>query len=100
MNAMNIKIDAAGRIVLPKHLRERFRLCPGTRLELEERQDGLVLRPAEQHRSMARQDGIWVHLGKAPDGFRWARIVEDLRDAGAPSMSRKPKVMRTIDKGN
>lgn len=80
MNAMNIKIDGAGRIVLPKHLRERFRLRAGTNLELEERPDGLVLRPVEQRPSMVCLDGIWVHLGKAPHGFRWSSIVDDLRD--------------------
>jgi AbrB family looped-hinge helix DNA binding protein len=77
---MDVKIDGAGRIVLPKRVRERFRLHAGTRLELEERPDGLVLRRVEQRPSLVLQDGIWVHLGKAPHGFRWNSVVDDLRD--------------------
>ncbi len=80
MNGMIVKIDGAGRIVLPKRVRERFDLRAGTKLELEERPEGLMLRPAEQSPSMVRRDGIWVHLGKAPSGFRWNSIVEDVRD--------------------
>jgi len=42
-----VKIDKAGRIVLPKPVRERFHLREGSELELEERSDGLTLRPVE-----------------------------------------------------
>ena len=48
MNAMTLKIDKAGRIVLPKHLRERLQLRAGSSLEVEERPEGLVLRPVGQ----------------------------------------------------
>jgi AbrB family looped-hinge helix DNA binding protein len=71
---MNIKIDGAGRIVLPKRERERFDLRAGAQLELEERPDRLLLRVSEQSPSMVRRDGIWVHLGKAPRGFQWNNL--------------------------
>ena len=72
--------DKAGRIVLPKRVRERFQLRAGTSLELEERPEGLVLRPIGQCPSMVQKNGVWVHLGKAPQGFDWSRIVDDARD--------------------
>jgi len=77
---MHIKVDKAGRIVLPKQVRERLRLGAGTKLELRESSQGLMLRPVAQRPSMVQKDGIWVHLGKAPHDFSWDRIVEDLRD--------------------
>jgi AbrB family looped-hinge helix DNA binding protein len=80
MNAMNVTIDSAGRIVLPKRVRDRFRLAAGAILELEERPEGLILRPVDQSPSMIRRDGLWVHLGKVPHSFRWERIVEDARE--------------------
>jgi AbrB family looped-hinge helix DNA binding protein len=80
MNGMTVKIDRAGRIVLPKPVRERFRLREGSELELEERSDGLTLRPVEQRPSMVRRDGIWVHLGKVPRGFDWDTAVDDIRE--------------------
>lgn len=80
LNGMTVKIDKAGRIVLPKDVRDRLRLRAGTSLELEERVEGLVLRPVRQRPSMIQKDGVWVHLGKAPRGFDWSRIVGDDRD--------------------
>lgn len=80
MSGMNLKIDSAGRIILPKHVRDRFGLNAGSVLELEERPEGFVLRPAEQSPSMVRRNGRWVHLGKAPRGFRWSTLVDDMRD--------------------
>jgi AbrB family looped-hinge helix DNA binding protein len=77
---MTIRIDKAGRIVLPKPMRERFHLREGSELEIEERPDGLTLRPVEQRSSMVQEEGIWVHLGKVPRGFDWDSVVESIRD--------------------
>jgi len=79
-NGMKLKIDKAGRIVLPKPVRERFHLREGSELELEERSDGLTLRPVEQRSSMVRKNGIWVHLGKVPRGFDWDTTVDAIRE--------------------
>lgn len=80
LNGMTIKIDKAGRIVLPKPVRERFHLREGSELELEERSDGLTLRPVEQRSSMVQEKGVWVHLSKVPRGFDWGSVVEAIRD--------------------
>jgi AbrB family looped-hinge helix DNA binding protein len=80
INGMTLKIDKAGRIVLPKPVRERFHLREGSELELEERPDGLTLRPVEQRPSMLRKNGIWVHLGKVPRGFDWNDAVDGVRE--------------------
>jgi AbrB family looped-hinge helix DNA binding protein len=77
---MTIKIDKAGRIVLPKAVRERFRLRDGSELEIEEGSDGLTLKPVEQRTSMIQEKGIWVHLGKVPRGFDWGKVVESIRE--------------------
>jgi AbrB family looped-hinge helix DNA binding protein len=80
INGMTLKIDKAGRIILPKPVRERFQLREGSELALEVRADGLTLRPVEQRPSMVQEDGILVHLGKAPRGFDWDTIVDQIRD--------------------
>jgi len=84
---MKITIDAAGRIVLPKPVRERFRLTAGAALELEERPEGLVLRPVEQTPAVVRRDGLWVYVGKVPTGFRWDTIVDDDREKRIQDLS-------------
>ena len=77
---MQLKIDSAGRIILPKQVRDRLRLRAGSNLELEEHPEGLMLRPVSQKPSMVKKDGMWVHLGKLPRGFDWNRIIDDERD--------------------
>jgi AbrB family looped-hinge helix DNA binding protein len=87
INTMKITIDATGRIVLPKPLRDRFRLTAGATLELEERPEGLVLRPVEQSPAIVRRDGLWVYVGKVPTGFRWDNIVDDDREKRIQDLS-------------
>jgi AbrB family looped-hinge helix DNA binding protein len=80
MIGVHVKIDKAGRIVLPKPLRDRFRLRQGSDLEIEERPEGLLLKPVDQRPSMVQRNGIWVHLGRLPKGFDWETLVDDARD--------------------
>jgi AbrB family looped-hinge helix DNA binding protein len=61
-----LAVDKAGRLVLPKALRDRFRLHPGSRLEIEVRDDHLRLRPVQQGPAVIDEDGWLVHTG-APD---------------------------------
>jgi AbrB family looped-hinge helix DNA binding protein len=77
---MNVKIDKAGRIILPKPVRDRLQLRPGANLELQESPEGILLRPVGQAASMVQKNGIWVHLGRAPRGFDWSRAVDDARE--------------------
>jgi len=68
VNAMKpptVTIDSAGRLVLPKALRDRYRLRPGSRLEIGEREDGVLLRPLTLRAPLAKEDGWWVHQGTA-----------------------------------
>jgi AbrB family looped-hinge helix DNA binding protein len=80
MNGMNVKVDKSGRIVIPKAVRERLRLRAGTNLELQEVPEGILLRPVGQRPALVWKDGLLVHLGKAPRGFAWDRLIEDFRD--------------------
>ena len=63
-----ITIDSAGRIVLPKPLRERFRLRAGSRLEIEIHDDHLTLRPLGQRPMLRDEGGWWVHRGDIDPG--------------------------------
>jgi AbrB family looped-hinge helix DNA binding protein len=80
MNCVHIKVDKSGRIVLPKPVRERLRLRAGTNLELQEVPEGILLRPVGQRPALVWKDGFLVHLGKAPRGLNWNRLIEDSRE--------------------
>ena len=79
INGMTLKIDKAGRIVVPKSLRERLDFKPDTELEAIAQPDGVLLKRVEQRPSMVKVDGLWVHRGSAEPGANWDRIVEDVR---------------------
>jgi AbrB family looped-hinge helix DNA binding protein len=87
IHGVNVRIDGAGRIVLPKHLRERFRFTAGSEIAIEERPEGLVLRPVEQSPSMVLRNGFWVHLGKLPKGVRWDTLIDEEREERIKDLS-------------
>jgi AbrB family looped-hinge helix DNA binding protein len=60
-----ITIDKAGRIVVPKPIREELQLSAGDSLELERSDDRIIIRPARSKSRMYKKRGIWVlHTGK------------------------------------
>ena len=77
---MELRIDKAGRIVVPKPLRERLGFKPDTELEAIEQPEGVLLKRVEQQPSMVKVDGLWVHQGSAESGSNWDRILEDVRE--------------------
>jgi AbrB family looped-hinge helix DNA binding protein len=52
---MQVTIDVAGRIVIPKALRDRLGLVPGEPLELREREGRLEIEPAPTPMRLARR---------------------------------------------
>lgn len=78
INGMKLHIDKSGRVVLPKAIRHRLGLSAGAALEATESPDGLLIRRALQRPSLVQTDGLLVHTGKAPRGFEWAQLTEEL----------------------
>jgi len=62
--AREITIDASGRLVIPKAIRTRQRLTPGTRLELVEEEDRLVLVPRHADSVTEERGGLILLGGK------------------------------------
>lgn len=80
VNGMEIRIDKAGRIVVPKPLRERLGFKPDTELEaIEQPEGGVLLKRVQQRPSMVKVDGLWLHQGSAEPGANWERVLEDVR---------------------
>lgn len=77
---MTLKMDKAGRVILPKPVRDRLGLHEGSDLELEETPEGVMLKPVEVRPSMIKKKGLWVHTGKVPPGFDVVQAIRDQRD--------------------
>ena len=81
INGMTLKIDKAGRIVVPKPIRARLGLQPGMSLEVLERPEGLMIRPAERRPNLVREGVLLVHTGKLPPGYDLTEAIEQEREA-------------------
>jgi AbrB family looped-hinge helix DNA binding protein len=55
-----LTLDKAGRVVLPKPVREEMQLRAGDSLELESSEDCIVLRPRRGGTGLHKKQGIWV----------------------------------------
>ena len=80
IDGMELHIDRAGRIVVPKLVRENLGLKPGSCLRLEERPDSLILRKVDPQPSLIEVNGLLAHTGKLPAGYDWDSLVTEDRE--------------------
>ncbi|HSU57862.1 MAG TPA: AbrB/MazE/SpoVT family DNA-binding domain-containing protein [Bryobacteraceae bacterium] len=56
-------IDKAGRVVIPKRLREELHLEAGDSLEMETAGEQITLRPVRGTGPLSKEHGVWVFYG-------------------------------------
>lgn len=77
--AMKTTIDGAGRIVVPKALRDRLALAAGSEVEIELVGDGVLLRPAAADSAIVAEDGVLVHRGGKAVALDVAAFIREAR---------------------
>lgn len=77
---MEVTVDSAGRIVVPKAVRDRFGLRKDSRLELEETDEGVILKPIKEGSALVRRNGRLVFTGHPIGKINWDRLVEEDRE--------------------
>jgi AbrB family looped-hinge helix DNA binding protein len=55
-----VSLDGAGRIVVPKTVRDQLRLSPGDTFDLVVQGDELTLRPRRSATPLQKERGVWV----------------------------------------
>jgi AbrB family looped-hinge helix DNA binding protein len=85
-----IQIDRAGRVVLPKKLRDSFRLKSGDKLAVGVRGDAIELRPAKSNVRLERVNGVLVLNGalQLPEG---RDMVAEAREERIDELARAAK---------
>lgn len=85
---MNIRltIEKAGRVVIPKPLREELHLEPGDSLEMDSAEEQITLRPVCGTGPLTKEQGVWVfHTGQPLPASATDEMLEQLpeeRDVG------------------
>lgn len=76
-----VTIDAAGRVVIPKAVRDALRLSPGDALSLESDGESVTLRSARRGSQLRKERGIWVfHSGQRLSTDETNRALESMRN--------------------
>ena len=76
-----LTLDRAGRVVIPKPLRDELQLAPGDALDLESEGEQITLRPARGALPLRKEDGIWVlRTGDPLPASVADQVIKDLRN--------------------
>jgi AbrB family looped-hinge helix DNA binding protein len=85
-------IDRAGRVVLPKPLRDHLQLEPGDWLSLDSNENEIVIRPLRGTVPLQKKRGVWtfgsgepLSLEQANQTTRQVRRERDLKSLGNES---------------
>lgn len=85
---MKTTIDAAGRLVVPKSLRDQFHLAPGSELEIEPTSDGVIIRPVDRGPALVNREGVLVHHGPQTTDLDITAFVRQERESRARQVRR------------
>jgi AbrB family looped-hinge helix DNA binding protein len=75
-----VEIDKAGRIVVPKKLRDALRVRAGDRFVVEEKDDGIFLQPTYEEVRLVRKDGLLVMVGGPPETYDVVELLNEDRE--------------------
>jgi len=80
---MKTTIDGAGRIVVPKAVRDQLHLTPGSELEIDVLDDSVVIRHRYAPEPLVERQGILIHHGPKPSDIDIVSFLREQRNARA-----------------
>jgi len=78
-----ITIDKAGRLVLPKAIRELLRIGAGDQLEVQTHDDCVLLSPVRVRPGLQKEQGIWVYGTGKPVDISILDVIDHVRNERA-----------------
>jgi AbrB family looped-hinge helix DNA binding protein len=79
MNA-TAEIDKSGRLVVPKKVRDALHVQAGDRFLVEEKEDGIFLRPIYPEVRLEERDGLMVMVGGPPATYDSVELINEQRE--------------------
>jgi AbrB family looped-hinge helix DNA binding protein len=75
-----VTLDSAGRVVIPKRLRDALRLEPGDTFLVETEGEAMTLRPVRSGSATQRENGVWVfRSGQRLSAAETDKALQDVR---------------------
>jgi AbrB family looped-hinge helix DNA binding protein len=74
-----LTLDQAGRLMIPKALRQQLHLGPGDTIQLESEGDQITLRPCRPEAVLKKEKGVWVFQGE-PANVSIPDLIDQLRE--------------------
>jgi len=75
-----IRLDKAGRVVVPKSIRDALRLRAGEPLKVEQRNEEIVIRRDQPNVRLENVDGWLVIRGGPPSDYSIPDLIEEIRN--------------------
>jgi len=73
-----LTLDQAGRVLIPKLLRQELHLGPGDALQLDSEGEEIRLRPVRAKALLRKEKGVWVYQGE-PTHASITDLIDDER---------------------
>lgn len=73
-------IDGAGRIIIPKPIRDKLRLGAGDALRVESVGDHLILKPVRATAPLRKESGVWVYRTGIPFSTSTSDLIDEARE--------------------
>ena len=84
---MTITIDNAGRVVIPKKIRDKLNLFPGTELEIALLNDEIILKSSTNLPALCEKNGMLVFDGSTHEDFDVAEFINRQRERQAANFA-------------
>jgi AbrB family looped-hinge helix DNA binding protein len=88
---MKTTIDGAGRIVVPKAVRDQLHLTPGSELEIDVLDDSVVIRHRDVSEPLVEKQGILIHHGPNQADIDVVAFLRTQRNARADEQVHRPR---------
>jgi AbrB family looped-hinge helix DNA binding protein len=76
-----LTLDKAGRVVIPKKVRDKLHMSAGDAFEFKSTDEQIVLKPMREEGRMFKKRGMWVfHTGKPLTLKEVNAVIESVRE--------------------